>query len=576
MKDLNSAQQKSTIGLITLDSYVSLYSETMRYLATNLKRNGYSLVRIGCDGVLNTCTSLNSLGNIEITEEIKYGVCRDCKRRQSKIPGDFNFVLTKSNTHLNPDAQAFLQDVTENLSRDGVIASVIDKKFQSLALCKIAFFDFSIIHKKLSDSYLTESDIKRYISGVKDLLQILSLFKGDCRHIYFSDIIYVNGNYSQNTLIRQLAKPLEAICHSIEPQLTSQSLVSKIFIKVDRLEISPEAIHSISNKENFSRTDFKKVLKNFRARINGKDFNAYTSLSRLPVDEESKKIHAFLGRYEQIQSFFMSSEDEFVPHRETHDFRVEKAEGIYMMPFENQLEFTKFYLTQAALNPNIGFIIRMHPRMARNKRDIFESEEHIRYKKLLNGVQPNENVLIIYGDSKISSYYLISRSNLVVVTWSTIGLEALLIGAPVISIFPGYLMYPLNKFSKQPSSIEGLEEAFRGGSDFGRPKDKVLILWLSEAYEGKFFSTLAPRGSQTILGKLYQRAYRLLDKLGLYYFFYRLSENNLLGNVSQTKPNFYVKKSLTTSLRESDLFLLSDYRREVSALLNKYKSTFQN
>jgi hypothetical protein len=134
MKDLDSAHQNSTVGIITFDSYVSLYSETIRFLGTNLKRNGNRLVRIGCNGVLNACTSLNSLGNIEITEEIKSSVCGDCKRRQSKIPGDLDIVMTESNSQLNLDAQSYLQDVKEHLKRDGLIAGVIDKKFQSLAL----------------------------------------------------------------------------------------------------------------------------------------------------------------------------------------------------------------------------------------------------------------------------------------------------------------------------------------------------------------------------------------------------------------------------------------------------------
>ncbi|MFX8327866.1 hypothetical protein ABTL71_19595, partial [Acinetobacter baumannii] len=64
------------------------------------------------------------------------------------------------------------------------------------------------------------------------------------------------------------------------------------------------------------------------------------------------------------------------------------------------------------------------------------------------------NVLALHGDCPISSYFLVSRSSLVIVSWSTVGLEALLLGRPTIALFPEKLMYPVADFNGQPTELD--------------------------------------------------------------------------------------------------------------------------
>ena len=562
-------QREVTIGLITLDSYVGLYAETLRYLASNFKRRGYRIIRVGCEGDLKTCTSINSIGNIKISPDLSLKVCEICKRSQSKIFSDKVINLSKEADKVDNVSEVFIEKIESILKKEQIIASVIEETFQSLSLCKIAFFDFSIFYKKSLYSPLAKEEIARFISGIRDLLVLNINIRNLLLKNNLTHVVYINGNYSQNTLIRQLCLEKNIVCNSVETQFTSQDFKNKVFLKIDRLELAPEAISPINNNKNLSNRHVVKVLNSFKGRIKGLDFNAYTSLNVEFSDREAVEIRFFFKKFQRIHTYFMSSEDEFVPHRETHDFDGSSYGAMY---FTGQLEFTKFYLAQAALNPDIGFIVRLHPRMAKNKRDAFESEEHLMYKKLLSELPPSKNILIIYGDSKISSYFLANRSDLVVVSWSTIGLEVLLLGTPVVSVFLGHLMYPLDKFSLQPKTEEELNRALFHPSEFGVVDDLQLLKWLSVAYEGQFIPTIAPRDKGNFVGKLYRRLYRMVDMFGLYEVYANMADRIFMRGVS-TSNNLLLSRNQKSQKVDDEKwkYLLNSYRQSVKKSLDKYE-----
>jgi hypothetical protein len=81
-------------------------------------------------------------------------------------------------------------------------------------------------------------------------------------------------------------------------------------------------------------------------------------------------------------------------------------------------------------HPETFFVIRAHPDEARPGK---ESRESVREWIEKNGVDKLENVLFVDGGQYFSSYELIQRSKFVMVYNSTIGLEAAIMGAAVLS-----------------------------------------------------------------------------------------------------------------------------------------------
>jgi hypothetical protein len=437
----------------------------------------------------------------------------------------------------------------------------------------MAFFDFSIVTKLKPDSILDDQSANRFVAGVRDLIKLHHAFERFRMQHEVSHIVYVNGNYTQNTLVRHIFGANGVICLSVEPQLTSQHVLNRVMLAPDRLSLHPNGLfrseinHLSLNANNIS--DVQNVLKNFGARIEGSDFNVYTSLDGQAITgEEIQRLRKFLSTYKKINSFFLSSEDELTPHIITHGAPVVPNPNL-LGPYRTQLEFTAYLLQEAASHPEVGFIIRLHPRMAVNKRDHFESEEHVRYKNMLSGGAVPENVFVLYGDCKISSYFIISKSDLVIISWSTIGLEALLLGVPVISAFPYYLMYPLSMLTRQPINQAELEEALFGNSNFGIPDGNKLLVWISMAFEGQFFATAAPRGRGGLLGKYYLKAYNLSKITGVYGFLAWVINFLFLRQVKLNQGLLLLEQKIYSPDTEIA-------NRTSSELLEKYRTTYRH
>jgi len=97
--------------------------------------------------------------------------------------------------------------------------------------------------------------------------------------------------------------------------------------------------------------------------------------------------------------------------------------------FEHMFEWLDVTLELIKSNPDTLFIIRAHPDELRTGKS---SHENVAGWVKKNDVEKLENVIFINAKEFVSSYELIRRSKFVMVYNSTIGLEASIMGAPVL------------------------------------------------------------------------------------------------------------------------------------------------
>jgi capsule polysaccharide modification protein KpsS len=97
--------------------------------------------------------------------------------------------------------------------------------------------------------------------------------------------------------------------------------------------------------------------------------------------------------------------------------------------FEHMFAWLDQVLALIRSNPDTYFVIRAHPDEGRAGK---ESRESVALWVEANRVKEFPNVLFVDSNELISSYELIQRSKFVMVYNSTIGLEAVLMGAPVL------------------------------------------------------------------------------------------------------------------------------------------------
>jgi hypothetical protein len=97
--------------------------------------------------------------------------------------------------------------------------------------------------------------------------------------------------------------------------------------------------------------------------------------------------------------------------------------------FTDMFAWLDFVLESIKSHPETLFVIRAHPDETRTRK---ESRETVQGWVEANGVDKLENVVFVAPKEYLSSYELIQRSKFIMVYNSTIGLEASLMGKPVL------------------------------------------------------------------------------------------------------------------------------------------------
>ncbi len=119
--------------------------------------------------------------------------------------------------------------------------------------------------------------------------------------------------------------------------------------------------------------------------------------------------------------------------------------------FGDMFEWLDRVLKVIRRHPETLFVIRAHPDELRVRK---ESRETVEDWATRHGVREEPNVMVIGPRQPLSSYELIQRSKFVMVYNSTIGLEASILGAPVLCAGRArYTRYPTVFFPQTPQAL---------------------------------------------------------------------------------------------------------------------------
>lgn len=128
--------------------------------------------------------------------------------------------------------------------------------------------------------------------------------------------------------------------------------------------------------------------------------------------------------------------------------------------YSNMFEWLEALLEMIRSHPETLFVIRAHPDEMRPG-TAKQSLESVRDWVTQNRVRDLQNVVFIDSQEYVSSYELIQRSHFVMVYNSSIGLEASVLGVPVLCAGKArYTQYPIVFFPQNPEDFCTQAEAF--------------------------------------------------------------------------------------------------------------------
>jgi hypothetical protein len=146
-------------------------------------------------------------------------------------------------------------------------------------------------------------------------------------------------------------------------------------------------------------------------------------------------------------------------------------------PFKDQIEWLQALVDYVEESDDLALIVRIHPREGANKRESVVSQHLSRLRTAFGGTYAH--CRFVWPADPVSSYDLGEAADLVLTSWSTIGLEMARLGAPVLVAFngagvpipqddfyewaptPAEYFHKLRALLDRPVSTEQIARAFR-------------------------------------------------------------------------------------------------------------------
>ena len=463
------------IAVINFDANLGMYHESLLFFQRYLEIDN-TISILGCSGHLGRCTNIISLGikaDQYLPDTLRKETCKKCISKQNQLSNNSQFRLNNQLDQLNIEQQRIIDGIKEEEVSDS--RDLLRIRYLNVPFGKIAFYDFAM-HNKIDDKVkINKEQIANFKFHLIDVFKVWNFIDRILITEKFDAAIYVNGNSSLNSIARERFLKNKIRCWSIEYTFANTATEKRVYLEENRLVHCREwpSFTRVSQGYKCIIADTEVALKGFRSRFRGVDHNSYTSPSRTT---DWKSFDEFRGKFEQLASVFISSSDELRVHEVVYGFKQDNTF------FGNQIEWLNFIIDKAS--PDIGYVIRIHPRLKPNKRDSVEAVEHQYIYAALQKARALKNFYIIEAEQTISSYYVLLNSSFSMVSWSMMGLESAVLNIPVVACFPGNSAFPIEKMSHQPKDLAELELFIQGKIQPKRTleHDMEVLKWIGINY----------------------------------------------------------------------------------------------
>lgn len=450
--------------LLFFTPHMALWVHTVpeTYLARALAEHGYEISYLACGGMHTYCASMTARrvvpGN---THEKKTGrICSDCKAAASAIASVHHFPVDFMARYLRGDDKETL----DAIAVDAVEKKSIDTVYLGVNVGRIALYEFTLFHKKLSTNLTPHQwdEYRIYLFNALCSLQAFARYleKGHPDAILTFSPQYSNINSCMQYAIRQGIRVLFMESgHNLGHRLGTMMVWDW---DVHRLVVPARTYWNGSEANPVTEQTAAKVLDYFRQLFKGLHFgvfsSAYTGASeinirqRWNIEAQQKILLMTLSSYDEVYAGLLI---DALP-----------SEKVFGNVFRVQAEWVRATIDWVAARPNLFLIIRLHPRDFPNKRDNVRSEQSFMFEELLSNVP--DNVHVNRPQENISLYELFEDVDVLLTGWSITALEALTLGIPAVTydarmpFYPSDITYSGHSEEEYYANIEGaLQDGWR-------------------------------------------------------------------------------------------------------------------
>jgi hypothetical protein len=409
-------------------------------LAKTLDEAGHGAVVLSCNGLLPICTvKFATLKAPTSWNDTENPVCVACRATRKKTAEDYELLEVSLDSLLSADDRVSIDEVVRRFEKspwtaehDGIefglicLAEVLRDR-RKHAVEELDQQDVTLLRGLLRSSLAVYLAVQKLSSRFN--LHQLAYF-GEYAYWQAPQVLAARKGIGLLALSHGYHRDIDRRLLSIRPRHYMVHAFEQIdgWNKYSGYPIKPEVVNEIADGALFRLTN-----------------QGGASTYSPTWSQESEKVFDELGLSRERRTLiaYPSSYDEFVCI-----FGQLKALGFAYpdrpQPFADQETWLRELVGWVSNRPDLQLIVRMHPRMGVGHRHSTISSDYRKLKEAFATLPPN--VVVLWPESKVSSYTIAEFADAALISWSSMGLELARFGVPIVAAFQRVGLMPISDF----------------------------------------------------------------------------------------------------------------------------------
>jgi hypothetical protein len=365
----------------------------------------------------------------EATAEQKLESCLHCADNSLTMLGEYGLPTIDLRSLVTPSMRQRIQQALAQAPSD--LGSF---EFEGIAFGKLSLMDV-VLGRKISDfAEMTDSDRDGWRDYLRSCLLSYLLVDRCCAELGITRVVHVN-DYSLLMGARAAARKHGVPCYCLafpghrNVDLSRYLMLSNVYKPVAYQLLSHwPACRDLALEPAVIREVADDLLVRLRGAGSfiyspGKTLEQTDVRTRLGLSTERRLIVAYTSSLDEMlaSQMVMNATDTAIPDRP--------------QPFRDQIDWLTQLVRYVGESDDLQLVVRVHPREGANKRESVVSQHLAKLKRAFSA--PSPNCRFVWPQDPVSSYDLGEAADLVLTSWSTIGLEMARLGAPVLVAFNG-------------------------------------------------------------------------------------------------------------------------------------------
>lgn len=452
---------ENRLNILFFTPHVALWVHTAPEvcIAKALAEQGHNISYMTCGRAQSYCAPMTASGlSAGCSGQVADKICASCESGAESIQSYSEFQMFRLMDYLSLSDR----DECDSLASDAVQRKDIDTCVDSIPVGRIALYEFTLAHKKMSTE-LTDEQWSEYQVYLRNALITMRAFS---RYLdkYTPDVIATfSPQYSNINSCMQLAiaKGIKVLFLESGTNLSDRLSTMRVWDwKVHKLVNPALRYWGASALNPVSTHAAKAVTSHFSQLLSGQHFAVFSApysgstgiRNRWPIRNDQRVLLMTLSSYDEAYAALLIDA-----------FPYEK---VFSTVYKTQAEWVKATIEWVKQRPDLFLIIRVHPRDFPNKRENSRSEQSYMLEELLRNVP--ENVHVNWPSEAVSLYELLEDTDVIITGWSVTAMEGLILGIPVVTYDEKLPSYPQDIMWTGRSELEyykNIDSALHQGWD---------------------------------------------------------------------------------------------------------------